>query len=67
MQVRGFWISGGDVSSDPQAKGALIDRVISLMQQGVIRAEATRMPLAQWKEVMRLVAGGSKEKYLLTM
>jgi hypothetical protein len=67
VQVRGFWISGGGTSADPQAKAALIDRVIGLMQQGVMRAEAKSVPLAQWKEVMASVAAGSKEKYLLVM
>ena len=67
LQVRGFWISGGETSADPKEKRLLIDRVIKLMQDGVFRAEAECRPLDQWEEVLKSVAAGSKTKYLFTM
>jgi hypothetical protein len=66
LQVRGFWISGGE-TSDPSLKAAILDRVVALMKEGVLRAEATRRPLADWRQVMESVASGSSEKFLLTM
>lgn len=67
VQVRGFWVSGGETSSDPELKAARIDRVVSLMRQGVMSAEVTCRPLDEWKAVMSSVAAGSKEKFLLTI
>jgi mitochondrial enoyl-[acyl-carrier protein] reductase / trans-2-enoyl-CoA reductase len=66
VRVRGFWISGGEASAEPQSKAALLDRVVALVQQGVLRAEATQAPLDEWQDVMRHVLEGSRQKYLLT-
>ena len=67
VQVRGFWISGGETSANPQAKKLLLDDVVNLIQQGVLKAESKCIPFDECMEALEAAEAGAKDKFIITM